>query len=751
MMEQAQGSDGVRVNRQQRQTRKSAMATRRWRPWQGLAAGMAAAVFLLAAVPVLANLSFENLRLPIIELEARKQNTERGLNQVVAAFETEAQGELAVIVRGEIEGSLPVIKRAYDVAKDEVTRTINASDALLEEQRNRKIEDAFRTAELEERIQEFRQRLEDGVGRRAVLLYAEQLAALFQVVDDRYTEGIPPEFQRYVRENLAQNVSDDARARLGDTGVTNGDSDVPVPLAPIAVGAIAILVRRLVINNLGRAIVRQLGATLIGRAMSGVGKLFGPVGLLIDLAIAIGALVFAWEDASNETRDAIREKIEENYETEVRGQLLDEARIQAIATDLAGPLVGELKRARTVLVEGLGRTYDCVVVQGSSDGAGAFVESLRAEGQSEEQFQTLVADSLEQLCRVFGLDFQDISFDDKAALIEAIGIIQAERLVQAHGRRFLDLFEAEREAVTRLARLSGDDPVVLSHIMDAENVRAELDFFIGLLTRLDGLTPRELQGAVLVRDALPNVAPMDYGRIGLRTIAENLDALRAARSMDADIGRQIVADVLDQDMSPRSLKAMTEVRDKDQLQFLYALWRDAGARRFDEVTELLSADDRRRFLRDMGERTAARMLRSEIALDVVLIYRDPGRGGRRGAIAYFNLYEANRGPLDPESERIVEWLVTRAEIPADRITRDLVLDLRAIGLRYWPDFIAKPLATVLAYTGLNTLIIGAIVLFALIVLRPILWLILPRRRTERVVIHRGTRRAGKGTDEDDEE
>ncbi|MGF1455246.1 MAG: hypothetical protein ACFB6R_07695 [Alphaproteobacteria bacterium] len=727
-------------------TAARAMRSKRHVLWPLAALGLA----LMVALPALANLSFDTVRFPIIELEARKQNTERGLNEVVATFETEAEDILANVVGEEIKSALPVIKRAYKRAKEEVTRTINASDAVLEDQRNRKIEDAFRTAELEESIQEFRRRLEDGVGRRAVLLYAEQLAALFQVIDDRYTEGIPPEFQRYVRENLAQSVSDDARARLGDTGVTNGDSDVPVPVAPIAIGAIAILVRRLVINNLGRAIVRQLGATLIGRAMSGVGKLFGPVGLLIDLAIAIGALVFAWEDASNETRDAIRQKIEENYQTEVRGQLLDEARIRAIAADLAGPLVGELKRARTVLVEGLGRTYDCVVVQGSSEGAADYVASLRMPDQTEEQFQTLVADRLEQLCRVFGLDFQDISFDDKAALIEAVGIIQAERLVQAHGRRFIDLFDAEPEAVTRLARLSGDDPVVLSHIMDAENVRAELDFFIGLLTRLDGLTPRQLQAAVLVRDALPDVAPMDYGRIGLRTIAENLDALRAARAIDAAIGRQILADVLDQDMSPRSLKALTEVREPAHLEFFYALWRDAGARRFDEVTGLLAADDRRRFLRDMGERTAARMLRSEIALDVVLIYRDPSRGGRRGAIAYFNLYEANRGPLDPESERIVEWLVTRAEVPADRITRDLVLDLRAIGLRYWPDFIAKPLATALAFTGLNTLIIGGLTLIALIVLRPILWLILPRRRTERVVIQRGTRRAGKGTDDDED-
>ncbi len=719
----------------------------RWLSARAAVWALGAFVFL-TVTPVLANLSIDALKFPIIELEARKQNTERGLNTVVADFEADAPAVFQTVVREEIEAALPVIKSAYDRAKDRLSQTINAADAVLEEQRNQKIEEAFQSAELEESIQEFRTRLEAGVGRRAVFLYTEQLSLLFQVIDERYTEGVPPEFQRYVRENLAQSVSDDARARLGDTGAADGDTDVPVPLAPIAIGAIAILVRRLVINNLGRALVRQLGATLIGRMLTGVGKLFGPVGLLIDVVIAIGSLVFAWQEASEETRQAIRDKIEENYQLEVRAKLLDESKIAAIAEELAAPLADELGRARTILVESLGKTYDCVVVQGSSEGASTYVESLRRPGQTEAAFQTLIADRLEQICRVFGLDYQDIPFPEKAALIDAVGIGLAARLVTVHGRRFIDLFQNEGEAVTRLARLSGDNPVLLSQILGASDVKAELDFFLDLLARLDGLDETQLEAAVLIRSMLPEITASEYGRIGLRVVAENLAALKAARDLDRDIGRQMLAAVLDQDMSPRAVSAITAVRDRGTVRFLYALWRDVGAARFDDLMGVLSERDRRRFLADMGDEVAGRMLRSEIAPEVLRIYRDPERGGRRGAIVYFNLYEANQGPLDAESERILEWLVTRADVPADRISRDLIQDLRAIDLLRWPDFVAKPIATALAYTGLTMLVGGVIVLFILPFVMFMIRLVSPRRRVEHVIIERGTRRGGKGDGDD---
>ncbi len=693
-------------------------------------------------------LSFEALRFPIIELEARKQNTERGLDTAVNNFEREAPERLSAVVRREIVLALPLIEASYERAKDEVDRTIGAVDAIRKEQRERKIDAAFRNAKVDESIQDFRRRLEEGVGREALSIYAEELSGLFQIVEERYSEGIPGEFQRYIRENLAQKVSDDARARLGETGQMVGDTDVPVPLLPLSVAAAAILVRRLVVNNLGRAMVRQLGGTVIGRALTGVGKLFGPVGLLIDLVVAIGSLAFAWEDVSNQTRSAIRERIDENYQVEVRAKLLDAARINAIATELAGPLVGELKRARTVMVESLGRTYDCVVVQGAADGAEAYVESLRRPGQSEDDFQLLVADRLEQLCRVFGLDYQDISFDEKSGLIDAVGIGPAADLIKTHGRRFIDLFNREREPVTRLARLSGDDPAVLSQILDAEDERAELDFFLDLLSRLNALSPDELGAAVLVRSVLPDVQPIDYTRTGLGVIAGNLENLRSARNLDPETGRLVLADVLDQDMTPRSLQAITSARDRSLLNFLYALWRDAGARQFDDVMEILSEPDRRRFLREMGQETAAQMLRSEIATQVVRVFTDPARGGRRGAIVYFNLYRENRGPLDEDSARIVEWLITSSDIAPEFITRDLVQDMRALQLRNLPDFVAKPVATILAYSGLTMLLALLVVLVVLPVLTFLIRLAFPRRRAERVVIERGTRRGGKGDDLD---
>ncbi len=691
--------------------------------------------------------AFQPLGFPLEQLEDRRVETERALDVVVSEFEARVASELEAIVRTEIESNLPEVRAAYTRANDEINRTVGAWDAFSREQRNQKIEAAFEQAGLEDALIEFRRNLESGVGSRTAAFYAEQVRRLFDVIDNQYSDLVRPEFREFVRETLAAAVARDARQRLGDTPTSAANPDAPVPLLPIAIGVTIILVRRIVVTNLGNAIVRRLGATLVGRALTGAGKLFGPVGLLFDFIVAIGALVFAWQDASRQVQEAITEAIDNHYETEIAGELLDQDNIKAISSDLAGALRTEFLRTRDVLVENLNETIRCVVVHGQTDGTLAEIEGLRQSGQSDEAFMAMVVERLSEICRVFGEDFGDLSFAEKLQLIEDIGVGLAENLVRRFGRSFIDFYRDNRDEVNEVARRSMGDPAILARIMETRDRQAELAFFSGLLSDLRDLRPSDIQALAIIRTVAPTLPARNYrNELQRRLLVNRLQEILDLRADDPALAGDVITGIMADGMSEPSLNAILEGDTPENIRLLFDLWKDVGQAAFGDVIDLLPPADMRRFIRDMGPERAAEMMRSRILLDVLQIYRDPERGGARGAIIFFNLYRENQGDLDREAREIVEWLITDTNIPGDRINRELVQNLKTLNVMAYPDFLASPMASALSFLGLIPFlaVVGAL---ALLILLMFIRALIPGRKRTRIVVHKGTRRGGKSEGE----
>jgi hypothetical protein len=109
----------------------------------------------------------------------------------------------------------------------------------------------------------------------------------------------------------------------------------------------------------------------------------------------------------------------------------------------------------------------------------------------------------------------------------------------------------------------------------------------------------------------------------------------------------------------------------------------------------------------------------------------PGQaGGTRAVLARENV-RRGAAEVGQESRRLLEWVLTRTSIPADRIDAQLLGDLRTLGLTgpLWPDAIAVPAAELLSFVRWRWLVLG--VLLALVMPPLIGWATLCARLVRR--------------------
>jgi hypothetical protein len=221
-----------------------------------------------------------------------------------------------------------------------------------------------------------------------------------------------------------------------DTGGVEG-----LPLAIPLAGAAAIAIRRLIMSRLGNQLARRLTGSLIGRALGRAATYFAispgkytGFGVLFDVGVSVVTLLAMIVQGGQTTRDALKEKLDQWYQTEIRLPLVEKSNVDVIVTGALEGVEEQLRHDRDAAANLIERTYAGVIAQTKSPGFAEFSAHSDDENLSSATFA---------VPSVFGTEHVEVDYAVKLDLVHRITPVDKARLlVQRHGRRFIDLFRA---------------------------------------------------------------------------------------------------------------------------------------------------------------------------------------------------------------------------------------------------------------------------------------------------------------------
>lgn len=614
-------------------------------------------------------------------------------------------------IRTDIYTYLIPVKQRFDDAKVLLLNRTGIAESVINfgdqvanfvgltkgEYLKQQIAQALTDAQVSDALNKMQLQLDEAIERRSADLYSKHRLQFADTLRTLIAQNdLPSIAKEHFLDDILKQIMATNIALAQSRGEPVIESTLDIPIGTLAGGAALAITRTVLRKRLTQQVGARVGASLVARAIGGraASLLLPGLGWLAFL----GGVTYDILNLKSSTVEVVTNAVDTSYRA-VENELIAPNAIQPLVDNIIstteGLLANDLESTRATLVG----SFENVLTQARSPGIVAIAGDMPAEA-----IYRLVKD----VALAFGTGYIDLDIRLKRQIVVAGGPERTRILLERYGLQFVELYQRFPQPSSKMLRHDAGLEL-FDAIMASPNHDAELDIINRALSQYPNFDGTHARTFLLIQDLAPHRSVNEISNEALVAIVPSFHSFDQLRTTRRDIAAALVQAVLEGTVGSITLSTLSN-RPIDEVVILAGTMVALGGTQFNTLTVDPGVEWIIKFRSDFPDLSGLKMLREDIGF--IHVYAISRRG--KEAVKVRSQLINEHGPLDATQDRALAWVLgqlsTRTQVSSSYID-----DLISLGIPDgpWPNFLAVPIARVIAYIGLTPAVIMIVLLLVL--------------------------------------